>query len=119
MKRLKNFFKMMVTAVICFFVGILPKKREAEKCIAGSGYINGDFSGQRGWGKSKYNETLGKSYKPFRMSTVCRRENIRECRYKRPKINKKFFWLKGPGDRTCMNLLTRRMTGNIINEKPG
>lgn len=109
MKRLGNLFKMMVTAVICFFMGMLPKKRIAESSTAEKGFKNGCFSGRETRGMSGCSERTGKGREPGHVSALCKREYIRENRYRRPKINKKFFWLKGPGDRPLRKPLARRI----------
>lgn len=110
MKNLKKHFKMIITAVICFVMGVIPGKKNGknekkqilefkcngrgrESCVNGqalhkehvgqaSGNVNERIIYIQDWINNKNNRT----------GWTCSNGNV----FKNKKV---FFWMQGPGDR--------------------
>lgn len=94
MKNLKKYFKMLVTAVICFLMGAGTGKKKIEKQIAL--LTDGQAFGNKNEGKEK-----GASCGTSSAARGCTMKNAvydwyNRCEYH---LRKNFFWLQGPGDR--------------------
>lgn len=105
MRKLKNYFKLIVTAVICFFVSLVPGKNANEK-MKKMLLIGQDCLGE--CGKLKNRNRL---FSTFACDYASAAENVETVlnrnRYTSIKDNnhdysdrrKNMFWMQGPGDR--------------------
>ena len=90
MKNLKKYWKMMLTALICFFTGVIRK----------TGIYNETFDKRNKTGESYFIH----NYKDFAKSQKCVEKTnssqavIFSKRRKNILSRNVFFWLQGPGD---------------------
>lgn len=108
MNRIKEYFRLVITAVICFAMSVLPGKGRGEKVLKAMslGYA-GNGNGTVHSGNTKE--------APFSCSGKCeyREKNngsvVDNCVYKSSRFLKKvFFWLQGPGDRSHVHLQRKK-----------
>lgn len=94
MKKLKQYFEMIITAVICFAMSFVPGKKsgaKVEKVLA-------EVNGQAVLGCNKKNkfhvfptvDVLGMMKSVLNFFRIFRRRFF---------IKKVFYWMQGPGDR--------------------
>lgn len=93
MKNFKKYFKMLLTAMICFAMCLVSGKNvtaDVEKILA---------DGQAGPNHTEKDGLLERSLRNvFEVSKI---EEEKKRKYKEGSFLKKiFFWLKGPGDRS-------------------
>ena len=97
MKRLKEYFNVIVTAVICFFMGMIPGKRvhgELVKVLE-----NGYAAGSETRKMTGCREDACRYHEKFNLSDIRNMDYMKKRKWKRPRIQKIFFWLGGLGDR--------------------
>ena len=97
MKRLKEYFNVIVTAVICFFMGMIPGKRvhgELVKVLE-----NGYAAGSETRKMTGCREDACRYHEKFNLSDIRNMDYMKKRKWKRHRIQKIFFWLGGPGDR--------------------
>ena len=97
MKRLKEYFNVIVTAVICFFIGLAHEKGVHGEMVKVPG--NGYAAGSETRGMSGCREDVCRGHKKFHMSKIRNMDCVKNRKGKRPRLRNVFFWLGGPGDR--------------------
>lgn len=97
MKNLKKYFNVIVTAVICFFMGMVRGKKKHGEIVKVLG--NGQAVGSETRGMSGCSEGAGRWHEAFCVSDMSSTDCMKKRKYKRPRIRNVFFWLGGPGDR--------------------
>lgn len=97
MKKLKKYFNVIVTAVICFFMGMVRGTKKHEEVVKVLG--NGQAVGSETRGMSGCSEGAGRWHETFCVSGMSSTDCTKKRKYRRPRIRKVFFWLGGPGDR--------------------
>lgn len=93
MRKLKNYFKLIVTAVICFFVSFISGKKENEemkKVLAGGQAFSNHSSSEK-------NEFVWKAENR-------RNSKFSFCNRYGQNFKKIFFWMQGPGDHACYGI---------------
>lgn len=103
MKNLKKYFNVIVTAVICFFMGMIPRGKkdgEAVKILTAGQAVCPDTGShmKSGYKSHEYERNVNSV-----VLNVKKRENdasSKEISY----LHKKLHWLQGPGDRTVRDL---------------
>lgn len=93
MKKLKNYFKMLITAVICFAMSLIPQKRGQVGVI---GKVLAE-------GQAVSNYTVNRTNNQNNSKNVFGTSNA-GIKYKRSgrgclPVEKCFYWMQGPGDR--------------------
>lgn len=90
MRKLKSYFHLIVTAVICFFMSLIPGKKGSEnvkKVLVG---------GQAVRNHNRCNaETTSVKIMPIFMDY----KGGRTAKSAEDYLKKNFFWMQGPGDR--------------------
>ncbi|MDC7287222.1 hypothetical protein NXH76_05370 [Blautia schinkii] len=92
MKNVKKYFKMIITAVICFAMSLIPGKKANAKVIE----VLAD-----GQAVSRNTERNSVNTRTENVSVFSRsNENVtRQSNCRRLYLKKVFYWLQGPGDR--------------------
>lgn len=94
MKKLKQYFKMIITAVICFAMSFVPGKKSGAKTEKVLAQVNGQaVSGCNK--KSRFHvfatvDVLGRLRSVSDVCGIFRRSSF---------LKKVFYWMQGPGDR--------------------
>lgn len=106
MKGLKEFFRIIVTAVICFGMrAFIGNKNRLVKACMGNGNVSVFTENSRA---VKYGSSVGEAFTSNKGASKAKSNHITGTQtgslfqYKmrrRPLLKKVFFWLQGPGDR--------------------
>lgn len=104
MERLRQYFHLIVTAVICFLMGINPKKRgnvHVDETLQMAG-----CSHSQAWGKSGCRDTSKALKGAFGAGEMGKKDlglvYFKACRLRPKKENLR---MGGPGDRFCPDLI--------------
>ena len=97
MKKVRECFHMLITAVICLMVSMVPGKN-ATAVIADGNVVSEALSTRDGRMSDRFTQKFMEKMRGLWISSYLKRNRL---------WKKLFFWLQGPGDRKAASLLYR------------
>ena len=97
MKKVRECFHMLITAVICLMVSMVPGKNATAVTVDGNIILEALSTGNHGTA-DKFTQRCMDKIRGLWISSYLKRNRL---------WKKLFFWLQGPGDKKAVSLLYR------------